>query len=116
MPPPASNRRSDDLREQDAPGNQCCTLHGSNAMHLDDDVGRVGPTPRSLAREVAISEDHRDYLTGRLLPGNGHLTGTLDALDEALERGTLTLQDLKVIIATAEGRFHRAVSACKYIA
>jgi hypothetical protein len=44
-------------------------------MDLHDDVGRVGSGARSLATEVAIEQDYRDYLIGRLLPVRGR-TGT----------------------------------------
>ena len=74
-------------------------------MDLHDDVGRVGSGARSLATEVAIEQDYRDYLIGRLLPVRGR-TGTPNTLFEVLERGTLTLRDLEGIIAAAEGRLH----------
>jgi hypothetical protein len=74
-------------------------------MDLHDDVGRVGSGARSLATEVAIEQDYRDYLIRRLLPVRGH-TGTPNTLFEVLERGTLTLRDLEGIIAAAEGRLH----------
>jgi hypothetical protein len=74
-------------------------------MDLHDDGGRVGSGARSLATEVAIEQDYRDYLIGRLLPAREH-TGSLNTLSEVLEHGTLTLQDLEVIIAATEGRLH----------
>jgi hypothetical protein len=74
-------------------------------MDLHDDVGKVGSGARSLATKAAIEQDYQDYLIGRLLPVRGH-TGTPTTLFEVLECGTLTLGDLKGIIAAAEGRLH----------
>ena len=74
-------------------------------MDLHDDVGRVSSGASSLATEVAIERDYRDYLIGRLLPVRGR-TSTLSTLFEVLERGTLTLGDLEGIIAAAEGRLN----------
>ena len=75
-------------------------------MDLHDDGGRVGLGARSLAAEVAIEQDYRDYLIGRLLPVRGR-TGTPNStFSKVLEHGALTLRDLEGIIAAAEGRLH----------
>ena len=74
-------------------------------MDLHDDVGRVGLGPSSLATEVAIEQDYRDYLIGRLLPGRARAS-TLSTFSKVLEHGALTLRDLEGIIAAAEGRLH----------
>src|SRR3712207_218161 len=86
-----------------AAGDQCCSLCGRIAMDLHDEMGRVGLAARSLASEVVIEQDYRDYLIGRLLLVRGK-TGTPNTLFEVLDRGTLTLRDLEGIIAAAEGR------------
>ena len=74
-------------------------------MDLHDDVGRVGSGASSLATEVAIEQDYRDYLIGRLLPVRGRAS-TLSTFSKVLEHGALTLRDLEGIIAAAEGRLH----------
>jgi len=72
-------------------------------MDLHDDVGRVGSGARSLATEVTIEQDYRDYLIGRLLPVRGR---TLRPFSKVFEHGALTLRDLEGIIAAAQGRLH----------
>ena len=68
-----------------------------------------------MATEVAIEQDYRDYLIGRLLPVRGR-TGTLSTFSKVFEHGALTLRELEgiarrhhtraQIIAAAEGRLH----------